>query len=79
MIGRLQRNIMITPGKHRNSRAVEYWSCTEACKQMQKGSGNKSGLLFLVLKCEIVSTIGSLNREIICIANLTLQSTRQEL
>ena len=60
----------------------EYCSCAEACKQMQKGSENKSALLFLVLKCEILSISGSLNQYehgIIYTVNLTLQSARQEL
>ena len=37
-------------------------SRAEACKQMRKGIGKKSVLLFPVSKCEIRSILGSINK-----------------
>ena len=40
----------------------ENCSCAEACKQMRKGTGNKSAILVPVVKCEILSILGSSNQ-----------------
>ena len=71
VIYRLQRNKMITPGKHRKQQAVKYCSCAEPFEQMQKVrlNVNKSALLFPVWNCEILSIImiiGSLNQYTFC-------------
>ena len=38
-------------------------TCTEACKQMQKGRGNISVQLFPVLKCGILSSLNQYKHE----------------
>ena len=68
-ICRLQRNIVITPSRIWRttkstgiSRALEYCSCAEAYKTNAKWKQKQSAILFSMLKCEILSILGSLNQ-----------------